>query len=139
MFGITHNSPQSFPILIVNAAENLSSHGPDFVSPTVTSCIEISKDRREQQKKNEGLLNRAGSVGDDQCCIAADTTRSVCSVEPVDSNSKKGTALEDDRNPSFEVSTAVCSDKTHNVSRPSPTVKPQKPSQVLFFIIQMFH
>ncbi|KAM0934300.1 putative Agenet-like domain-containing protein [Dioscorea sansibarensis] len=113
----------------VNAAENLSSHGPDFVSPTVTSCIEISKDRREQQKKNEGLLNRAGSVGDDQCCIAADTTRSVCSVEPVDSNSKKGTALEDDRNPSFEVSTAVCSDKTHNVSRPSPTVKPQKPSQ----------
>ncbi|XP_039141770.1 uncharacterized protein LOC120279009 isoform X3 [Dioscorea cayenensis subsp. rotundata] len=109
-------------------AENLSSHGPDLVSPTVTSCIEISKDRREQQKKNEDLSNRAGSVGEDRCCISADTARSACGAEPVDNNSKEGTALEDNRNPSFEVSTAICSDKTHNVSRP-PTVKPQKRSQ----------
>lgn len=145
LFGITDNSPQSFSILIVNAeqlspegrAENLSSHGPDLVSPTVTSCIEISKDRREQQKKNEDLSNRAGSVGEDRCCISADTARSACGAEPVDNNSKEGTALEDNRNPSFEVSTAICSDKTHNVSRP-PTVKPQKRSQVLFFVIQMF-
>ncbi|KAH7659412.1 Agenet domain plant type domain-containing protein [Dioscorea alata] len=119
-------------------AENLSSHGPDLVSPTVTSCFEISKDRREQQKKNEDLSNRAGSVGDDRCCISADTTRSVCSAEPVDNNSKEGTTLEDNRNPSFEVSTAICSDKTHNVSRP-PTVKPQKLSQTATKNTQEIH
>ncbi|KAJ0961952.1 hypothetical protein J5N97_029780 [Dioscorea zingiberensis] len=110
-------------------AENLSSYGPDCVSPATFSCIEVSKDITEQHKGNKDLSDRTGSVRDDQPCISSDTRKSLCSAEPVHNDSKEKNASEDDRNLSVEVgSVGVLSDKSHDESRP-PARKPPQFSQ----------